>query len=124
MRKENVENPWFQREETLNEATQGNRGEANEIFVAVGLFLAFRDRELDAQKLYNFILNDIKAQGDNVSIKAQGPNGDMFKLELPIPKSLSNFLFNTDNYSTITKKQKSTVWPECLESSAGSKSRI
>jgi hypothetical protein len=106
MRKEDVESPWFQREETLNEATQGNRGEANEIFVAVGLFLAFRDRELDAQKLYNFILNDIKAQGDNVSIKAQGPNGDMFKLELPIPKSLSNFLFNTDNYSTITKNKK------------------
>jgi len=83
----------------LSEAMVGSRGEANEIFQAVALYLIFKDKTLDAGKIEQFVINTVAPQSPNF-IQTTKPNekGDTFKLQLPIPSSLQNTLFDPKNY--------------------------
>ena len=100
MKKESFDTPWY-----LKEASPGNRGEAQEIFLAIGLYLAFKDKKLSKEQIYNFLMQNTK--GASVSAgPVSNDKGDTFKLDFPIPISLQAFLSNPQNYSTIKPNPK------------------
>ena len=96
MKRESFERPWF-----LREASPGNRGEAQEIFLAIGIYLAFKNKKLDKKQIYDFLMQN--AKGTSVSAgPVKNNKGDTFSLNFPIPTSLQAFLKNPKNYSTIS----------------------
>ena len=83
----------------LSEAMIGSRGEANEIFQAIALYLIFKDKTVDAGKIESFVMNTVAPKSPNINIQSR-PNekGDTFRLQLPIPTSLQTTLFDPKNY--------------------------
>ena len=83
----------------LKEAMIGSRGEANEIFQAIALYLIFKDKTVDAGKIESFVMNTVAPKSPNINIQSR-PNekGDTFRLQLPIPTSLQTTLFDPKNY--------------------------
>jgi hypothetical protein len=83
----------------LSEAPVGNRGDVSEILTAVALFLLFKDKTVDEDKILSFVMENVAQQSPNIDIEL-GPNqkGDVFRLQFPVPASVQSTIFDPKNY--------------------------